>query len=320
MADAGELLMGPFGRELFGAAQTMFYIFIMGSHILVFSIMLNVLTGHSTCSIVFSFVGMIVCLICTLPRKLADVSWMAVVSFVSISAAVMITMVGTGVERETPSFKATNQVPFIKGFLATTDIIFAYAGNVAFFSFISELRNPDEYNKALFMLQGIDTLMYLLVAAVIYAFAGDDVASPALSSTSPLLRKAAYGVAVPTIVIAGVINGHVACKYIYVRLYRGTSMMSSNSLKSFGSWALIALTLWVIAWIISESIPIFNDLLGLISALFASWFTYGLSGIFWLHLNKGKWFASGKQIALFGVNVFLIISTIFIVSFFFRFR
>ena len=46
--------------------------------------------------------------------------------------------------------------------------------------------------------------MYLIVAIVTYRYAGTDVASPALGSTSPLLRKVAYGIAIPTIVIAGV--------------------------------------------------------------------------------------------------------------------
>ena len=60
---------------------------------------------------------------------------------------------------------------------------------------------PESYPKALFLLQG--AAMYLIVAIVIYRFAGTDVESPALSSTSPLLQKLAYGIAIPTIVIAG---------------------------------------------------------------------------------------------------------------------
>lgn len=41
--------------------------------------------------------------------------------------------------------------------------------------------------------------MYLIVALVIYCYAGTAVASPALGSTSPLIRKIAYGIATPTI-------------------------------------------------------------------------------------------------------------------------
>lgn len=65
------------------------------------------------------------------------------------------------------------------------------------------------------------------------------------------------------IVVAGVINGHVACKYIYVRLFRGTDLMHKRSFRSTGTWVLIAFCLWAIAWVIAESIPVFNNLLSL---------------------------------------------------------
>ena len=47
--------------------------------------------------------------------------------------------------------------------------------------------------------------------------------------------------------------------------------------------------LWVVAWLIAEGVPVFNDLLGLAGALFASWFTFGLSGMFWFNLNRRRW-------------------------------
>lgn len=64
--------------------------------------------------------------------------------------------------------------------------------------------------------------------------------------------------------IAGVINGHVAAKYIYVRLFRGTDRMQKRSFLSIGSWVGISLVLWVVAWVIAEAIPVFNNLLSLI--------------------------------------------------------
>jgi hypothetical protein len=317
MADAGEVLFGKVGREIFGAAQLLLLVFIMGSHILTFSIMMNVLTDHGTCTIVFGIVGLVVCYICTLPRKLGDVSYLAVASFISILAAVIITMVAVGVEKPGHGDIATTMQASLAGaFLPVTNIVFAYSGHVAFFSFISELRNPEEYYKSLFLLQGADTAMYLIVAAVIYAYAGQDVASPALGSSAPLFQKIAYGVAIPTIVVAGVINGHVAAKYIYVRMYRGTGMMGSKSFKSYGMWALITLILWSVAWIIAEAIPVFNDLLGLISSLFASWFTYGLSGIFWLYLNKGQYTRNWKEKVLTILNVCIVLIGALIVSVF----
>ena len=271
--------------------------------VLTFSIMMNTITNHGTCSVVFGFVGMILCYVCTLPRKLGDVSYMAIVSFISIIGSVVITMAGVGVQKPGQGMlDATVQSNLPEAFLAVANIIFAYAGHVAFFSFISELKKPEEYPKALFLLQGCDTFLYLLVAAVVYGYGGKEVASPALGSTGPLLSKIAYGIALPTIIIAGVINGHVAAKYVYVRLFRGTKMMSQKSVKSYGAWALIGLVLWVLAWIIAEAIPVFNDLLALISALFASWFTYGLSGVFWLYINWGHCRDSKKKMALTVLN------------------
>ena len=312
LADVGEILCDPLGfpavgRELFGAAQICFLVFVMGSHILTFSIMLNVVSDHGTCSIVFGVVGLIVCFLCTLPRKLGDVSWMAIVSFISIIGSCLITMIGVGVVKPgVDTIAATETATLAKGFLAVTNIIFAFAGHVAFFSFISELRDPTEYPKALFLLQGVDVFMYLLVAAVTYAYAGTDVASPALGSTTTIVKKVAYGIAIPTIIIAGVINGHVAAKYIYVRAFRGSNFMSQRTVKSYGAWVLIVLGLWVVAWIIAEAIPVFNDLLGFISSLFASWFTYGLGGVFWLFINKGQYGKGGRKIVLTVINTIIV--------------
>lgn len=78
--------------------------------------------------------------------------------------------------------------------------------------------------------------------------------------------------------IAGVIYANVAAKQIYVRLFRGTRHIHESTWLSVGTWIGILLALWTVAWVIAESIPVFNDLNALIVALFVSWFTYGLPG------------------------------------------
>lgn len=129
MADAGEVLGGPILREIFGAAQILFYVFVMGSHILTFSIMMNTVTNHATCTIAFGIVGLIISLICTMPRTLHKVSYMSIVSFISIAAAVLVTMIGVGVNRPGDGkVDVTVQSNLYEGFGAVTNIIFAYAG------------------------------------------------------------------------------------------------------------------------------------------------------------------------------------------------
>lgn len=95
--------------------------------------------------------------------------------------------------------------------------------------------------------------------------------------------------------VSNVIYGHVAAKYIYLRLFRGTDHIHNRTPFAFGTWLGITLALWLLAWIIAESIPVFNNLLGLISSLFASWFTYGLAGFMWLWMNWGSWFSNWKK-------------------------
>ena len=160
-------------------------------------------------------------------------------------------------------------------FIAVMDIIIAYSGNVAFFGFIAELKHPETFPKALFMLQATAITIYLTTAVVVYYYVGDNIVSPALGSTGPLVRKIAYGIATPTILVAGVINGHVAIKYVYIRVWRkrNPNVITQKTFKARASWIAICAALWAVAWLLAEAIPSFNQLLALIGALFGSWFT-----------------------------------------------
>ncbi|KAJ5234221.1 uncharacterized protein N7469_003389 [Penicillium citrinum] len=309
MGDAGELLLGPIGRELFYVGQLLFIIFLMASHILTFSVLFNTITNHGTCTIVFGVIGLVVCCIAALPRTSGKVFYMSTVSAVSILVATLVTMISIAVEApDDVQNDITTDPSFVDAFLAVTNIVFAYIAHVSFFGIMSEMEDAREFPKALAMLQVVDTSMYLVTAMVIYCYAGPDVKSPALSSAGPLMKKVAYGLAIPTVVVAGVVFGHVACKYIYVRIFRGerSHHMHQNSPLALGTWVAIGLSTWTIAWIIAESIPVFNDLLSLISALFGSWFSYGLPALFWIVMNKGQLTANWKKITLLIINLIIL--------------
>lgn len=112
--------------------------------------------------------------------------------------------------------------------------------------------------------------------------------------------------------IAGVIYGHVASSYIFSRLFRNTKHMVRRTKLSNFAWFGITFSTWAISMVIAESIPIFNNLLGLICALFASWFSYGLPGIFWLWMHHGNWFKDWKQTCRFVSNVLLFLTGLLI--------
>jgi hypothetical protein len=147
MADAGYVLFKPLGprrasvaREFFGAAHTIFLIFSIASHILTWTICLNTLTNGAACTIAWGIVGLGIFWVCDIPRTLLKVSWLSCASFLSITTAVIVCMAGVGTRNPSHGhFHATQTAIFATAFLSVTNIVFAYAGHVAFFSFISEV-------------------------------------------------------------------------------------------------------------------------------------------------------------------------------------
>lgn len=93
-----------------------------------------------------------------------------------------------------------------------------------------------------------------------------------------------------------------------MRIFRGARShhMHQQNFIATGTWVAIGLSMWTVAWVIAESIPVFNELLSLISALFGSWFSYGLPAIFWFVLNKGQYFANWKKITLTVINLIIL--------------
>ncbi|KAF4120415.1 to aromatic and neutral aliphatic amino acid permease [Geosmithia morbida] len=314
--DAAEIItrstgIGPFFRELFGWAQVVLQVFVAGSHLLTWTICLNTLTNSSTCTIIWAVVGLGVFWLLNTPRTLKYTSWMSYVSCISIIVATLMTVGDVAHARTVTSgsFDVSRSLPFPTAFLAVANIAVSFSSHSCFFGVISEFKNENDWPKALALLQITDTTLYLIAAIVIYIFVGRDVPSPALSAAqSETMRKAIWGVAIPTIVIAGVIYGHVASKYIFDRIYRGKKGAVRRTTSSTLAWFGITFGVWLIAMIIAESIPVFNSLLGVICALFVSWFSYGLPGIFWLWMHYGNWFNKGpKQMARFAGNAVLLL-------------
>lgn len=216
--DIGQLLFGRVGREVFGAAFVIVGIFVMASHLLTWTIVLNTLSNHGTCTIVFGVVGIVVFALLTVPRTLKNVSFLAIIceyhitlchlakaeqiqAFMSIMSAVLITIIALAVSPRASydTMSATLHPSLPTAFNSISNIVFAWSGHLAWVSFISELRDPREFPKALLVQQAFMMVAYLVVSIVIYRYGGEDVASPALGSTSKTVAKVAWGIALPTV-------------------------------------------------------------------------------------------------------------------------
>lgn len=67
------------------------------------------------------------------------------------------------------------------------------------------MRDPRDYPKAVLACQGFVTAFYLTIGIVVYCYAGQYVASPALGTAGVLTKRIAYGLAIPGLLAAAVI-------------------------------------------------------------------------------------------------------------------
>ncbi|KAJ5138218.1 uncharacterized protein N7515_003066 [Penicillium bovifimosum] len=315
-ADAGRLLgrrlgCGRFAYELVNAMLCLQLIFLTASHTLTGTIAFLDITKANVCSIVFAVVSAIILLIVAIPPSFTEVAILGYVDFVSIIAAIGITIIGTGVQA-TNSPGGLSEVPwsawpkdnitFTEAFIAVTNIVFAYSFAMCQFSFMDEMHTPRDFIKSIWTLGITEITIYTLTGALIYAFVGQDVSSPALTSAGDTLSRVAYGIALPVIFISGSINTVVFGRVVHGRIFANSTIRFINTKMGWLTWLAVITAATVVAFIIAEVIPFFNDLLSISSALFISGFTFYFPAMFWfMLLREGSW-KEPKNIALAIVN------------------
>lgn len=317
-ADAGQLMMGRFGYELIGAMFALQLTLLVGSHCLTGTIAFLNLSNDAVCSLVFGVISAVILFIVAVPPTFSEVAVLGYIDFASIIIAIGVTIIGTGIRSNQASL-TTNPVQwsawpkegttFADAWIALTNIVFAYSFAVCQFSFMDEMHTPTDYVNSIWALGIIEIIIYTLTGALIYAFVGTDVRSPALLSAGTTLSKVAFGIALPVIFISGSINTTVVARYIHGRVFKNSVIRYVNTPMGWATWLGLVAIITVIAWVIAEAIPFFSDLLGIMSALFISGFTFYFPAMMWfLLIKEGKWNATRKNIILSVINgaVFLL--------------
>ncbi len=284
MGDAGYILFGPIGREVLSAGTVIFAVFATGGQLLAGQIALGVLSNSKLCLMLYTGIFAIPTLLFSFPRTLDRLSWLSIPSVISIIVAGVVGMVGAAIHslsgRTTSLFLHPT---FTNAFVSITNPVFAYAGHFMFFILISEMRDPKDAMKAAYVLQGFATTYYVVLAIVTHWYLGDGVVSPSFSSLPPVWAKAAYGIAIPNFLIAGSLYAHTAAKLIFLRLFRNSEHLHSHTVVGWGTWSFLIVIMNGAAFVLAVGVPIFSYLIGIAAALFASWYTYGIAGAFWLH-------------------------------------
>lgn len=188
---------------------------------------------------------------------------------------------------------------------------------VMFFILISEMKDPRGAMKAAYTLQGFATSFYVVFSVVTYYYLGSEVASPSFSSLPPVWAKAAYGIAIPNFLIAGSLYSHTAAKLVFVRMFRRSRHLHQHSVLGWSVWVFLIFLANGAAFVLAVGVPIFNYLIGISASLFASWYTYGIAGFFWLydayHYGRGRGIRTwSKSWGMTTASVLTIIAGLFI--------
>ncbi|KIW05889.1 uncharacterized protein PV09_03084 [Verruconis gallopava] len=284
MGDAGYILFGPAGRELLAFGTIVFAVFATGGQLLAGQIALAALSDNKLCLMLYTGIFAVPTLLLSFPRTLDGLSWISIPSVLSILIAGIVGMVGAGIHPAVNHhIDVVKTTSFYTAFISITNPVFAYAGHFMFFILVSEMKRPQDAMKAAYTLQGFATTFYAVFAVVCYVYLGNGVASPAFSSLETKWAKAAYGIAIPNFLIAGSLYAHTAAKLIFVRLFRKSKHLHSHTFLGWGTWFSLCLIMNAAAFALAVGVPIFNYLIGIAASLFASWYTYGIAGAFWLH-------------------------------------
>lgn len=318
-ADAGRLIAGRFGYELVGAMFVLQLVLLVGSHCLTGTIAFSTIvdiTKTGTCSLVFGGVSAVLLLLVAIPPSFAEVAILGYIDFVSIVIAIGLTIIATGVEAaKHPGLSNVawsawpkEGLTFADAFVAITNIVFAYSFSICQFSFMDEMHTPKDYKKSIWALGLIEIFIYTVTGALIYAFVGPEVKSPALLSAGTTVSRVAFGIALPVIFISGSINTTVVARYIHGRVFKNSIIRFINTFNGWATWLGLITVITIIAFVIAESIPFFSDLLSISSSLFISGFTYYFPPIMWYMLiREGSVFAPHNRIyALLNLVCFVI--------------
>lgn len=323
IADMAFEVGGVALREFVGGLFIIAYVLCSGAGIVGLSVAFNTFSDHGTCTVWFSLVSAILVAMAASVHKFHELAWVSMAGFVSIFVAVLMVVIAvTTLSRpaaapqtgpyELGYYAVPPAVSFGAGMAATCTIFISSAGTSAFLPVISEMRQPKDYRKALYVAMGFVTISYLCFALVVYRWCGQWVASPSLGSAGRNIQIASYAVGFIGLIVSACLYLHVAAKYCFVRLLRHSRHLQANTMVHWGTWFGCVIVLAALAFVLAEAIPIFNYLIALTGSLCFAPLAIVLPGWLWLY-DHGHWKSEGmgKKI-VYGLHCFMVLIGIFI--------
>ncbi|TVY42629.1 N amino acid transport system protein [Lachnellula subtilissima] len=305
-------------------------ILLIGFHVLTGARVLNTLSDHSLCTVIFSVIAMIMGIVMSVPRTLNHISFMSMFSAACMAIAILLFMVFAGIE-DAPLYGYFGDFPtdgpvrtyafplpgttWVNCMNAVLNITFLWVPQILFPTFISEMEKPQDFPKSLAVLTAISAFLFIVPPAVGFRYLGQYSTAPAFGSLGVIAyKKASFAfVIVPTLVI-GVIYANVSAKFIYFRILGTSRHAHSNTVLGWGVWVAVIAGIWIIAFIFSEVVPSMGDFLSLLGATFDSFFGFIYFAVAYWQLYKGKLFNGVGRSVLTVIHIFVMAVGLFLLG------
>lgn len=217
-----------FGYYAFGKSKIAYHftafmllannIMLIGFHVLTGAKVINTLSDHSLCTVVFSIITMLMGIVMSLPRTLNHISFMSMFSAACMGIAILLFMVFAGIE-DAPLFGYNGDYPtlgpvktyafppkgttFVAAMNAVLNITFLWVPQILFPTFIAEMEKPQDFPKSLAVLSVLSAFLFIVPPAIGFRYLGQYATAPAFGSLGVVAyKKASFAfVIVPTLVI-----------------------------------------------------------------------------------------------------------------------
>lgn len=289
IGDAAELLFGKGAREFIGVIYYIYLALVAGAGMLTTSVALNALSDHGACTMVFLAVACgCAFVVGTGFRSLEKVAWISWIGVAGIIFAIWITAIAC-LTRDRPAgappgpfnldIRVLPKANFTQAMAAVSTQLFALGASGTFFSVAAEMKEPQKFTRALICGQSFIVITNIAISSIMYGKIGQYLVSPALGSAGVLIKKISYGIAFPGLLVTAILWSHIAGKYWFVRILRGTRHLQSNTVTHWAVWVGSMTVTVVFGFIIVGVVPFFDDFLSLVGALFNPVFTNVFPGL-----------------------------------------
>jgi len=295
--------------------------FIMSSYLLVFAFALqDIFYEAGLCQTTSSAIAMAILVIPSQIRTLHGVSFIGIFSTMAIIIVIGMSigeLFDEGVIKNIETQNIPKKLAFLDCLSSLSAFVFGSGGQLIYLEMIAEMKKPEDFPKSFIAGNLVMLFVYVFVMVVTYHFKGQDTPD-ALSyvfENGVKKRIANIFLALHVLVSYTLMQQVVSrqCHVIYARYFlRHSSIVNhiSPSSKHFASstiqWFVLTITFVVLAFIMANLVPFFQELVSLIGSLTLAPICYILPCLYYLKCATMRGFklAIHEQITIWGLILF----------------